>query len=172
MTPKTLTLSNGTAVTYKPLPVLGGADEYLSRYGEHLYKTGVFDTLSFRGAGIDLDSLASTDLSTLALFGQTLVELLTSHDSDGNKRTSMTLTSIVLDHCQCFGVEVASDGKTVALADSDAINAHFDDIWVLFELVGRLAWTVFGPLFDRLKSIGEERRKQSAKPSPESAPAS
>jgi len=163
-----LTMSSGETVTFRQLPVLEVAD-YVERYGERLHASGAFDTFSFRGGGM---TLRDADFSTFGVVGQALVQLITARDENGAKQGTGSLVGVFLDHCKLFGVVLSVDGQDVKLDSADAVNEYIEDMGFLVELTGRLAMTVFVPLFTRLTSLGAERRKKSATSSPESLPES
>lgn len=162
---QTLVLTSGESIRYTPLSVLDGADVYLEAYSERLYTSGVFDTLSYNGSGMSFESV---DLATFGLIGRALVEVITQRSDGDEKPSGSTLREVFLDHCKRFDAELDVGGKLVKLDTAAAVNEHVTDIGFLFELVGRLAWTVFGPLFARLNSYGEARQAKSATLSSES----
>jgi len=148
-----LTLSDGCELRYRPLPGLDVAD-YFEEHAAHFEQAGVFDDLLINGRGVSLGK--ALDLETVAVVGSAVAKLL----SGGGKK----LREHVIEHCARFNVEAKTGGEWLALSSDDAINEH-----LLFpqmvELVGTLAGGVLGPLFDRLKSVGEARRQKSATPS-------
>ena len=156
---KPLDLPEAPPLRYRPLPGLSCAD-YVEDHAHLIEASGAFDQLKYGAATLRLNK-SELDLSGLAALASAFTTAIGKSVQGDAKR----LRTLIVDHCQRFGVEVQTpDGNWLALTTDEVIDQHLGFIQQI-DLVYALAGGVLRPLWSRLRSLVAEMPSESPKPS-------